>query len=343
MSTISLQPGRTMKVITANPRGFCAGVERAIGVVETALELYGTPIFVRHEIVHNMHVLATLTARGAVFVESLQDVPLGARVIFSAHGVSPVVWKEAKARGLKVIDATCPLVTKVHLEVTEHGRDGRTLFVIGHADHPEVIGTVGQYRGAGGSHVVVIADEMAAETVVVDDPEDIAYVTQTTLSTDQTARIIAVLQRRFPRLRGPHRDDICFATSNRQNAVQALVRRCDVVIVLGANHSSNSVRLREVAEAAGVSAYLVDTDESVDRAWFDGKLVIGVTSGASVPEVLVQRLLARFRTWWPDLVEESIGEPETVQFRLPRELERERWFDETRPDLVPMPASVAAK
>ncbi len=310
-----------MKVVLANPRGFCAGVDRAVRIVEAALEQYGIPIYVRHEIVHNHQVLAALTARGAIFVENLRDIPSGARVIFSAHGVAPTVWSEAGAQALKVIDATCPLVTKVHLEAAKHGRKHRTLIVIGHPDHPEVIGTVGQYVGVGGSHVVVVEDETMAENVPIDLCDDIAYVTQTTLSTEHTARIVAILQRRFPRIIGPPREDICYATSNRQRAVQALARRCEVIVVLGADHSSNSVRLREVAQAACVPTYLVDNDEKVDRGWFERRATIGVTAGASVPEQLVERLLARFRTWWPDLIEENLGEPETLQFRLPRELE----------------------
>jgi 4-hydroxy-3-methylbut-2-en-1-yl diphosphate reductase len=311
-----------MKIVLANPRGFCAGVERAIATVEAALARYGRPVYVRHEIVHNRHVLGALTARGAVFVEDLRDVPPGARVIFSAHGVAPTVWREAGARALTIIDATCPLVTKVHLEAAEHARAGRTLLVIGHRGHPEVIGTVGQYLGAGGRHVAVIEDEDMAEAITVADLDAIAYATQTTLSTEHAAGIVAILQRRFPRLRAPRRDDICYATSNRQRAVQAMARFCDIVVVLGADHSSNSVRLREVAEAAGVAAYLVETGEKVERAWFRRARTIGVTAGASVPEILVERLVARFRAWWPDLTEEILGEPETLQFRLPRELER---------------------
>ncbi|HTU55003.1 MAG TPA: 4-hydroxy-3-methylbut-2-enyl diphosphate reductase [Acetobacteraceae bacterium] len=311
-----------MRVVLANPRGFCAGVERAISTVEAALEQFGGPIYVRHEIVHNRHVLAALTRRGAVFVEDLQDVPLGARVIFSAHGVAPTAWREARARALKIIDATCPLVTKVHLEAVAHARAGRTLLVIGHRGHPEVVGTVGQYLGAGGARIEVIEDRAMAEKLVVDGPEQIAYVTQTTLSADYVAGVVVTLQRKFPRLLAPHREDICYATSNRQRAVQAIAGRCDVVIVIGADHSSNSARLCEVAQAAGVAAYLVDSDEKVDRAWFRNDGTIGVTSGASVPEVLVEGLLAKFRRWWPDLVEETLGEPEKLHFRVPREVDR---------------------
>jgi 4-hydroxy-3-methylbut-2-en-1-yl diphosphate reductase len=312
-----------MKVILANPRGFCAGVERAVRIVEVALEQYGSPIYVRHEIVHNRHVIDALTERGAIFVEDLSDVPRGARVIFSAHGVSPAVWSEARARALNIVDATCPLVTKVHLEALTQARNHRTLIVIGHRDHPEVIGTVGHYLASGGDRVLVVEDEAAAEKVAIDVAKDIAYVTQTTLATDQTARIIAVLQRRIPSLVGPPREDICYATTNRQRAVQALAERCDVIIVLGANHSSNSVRLREVAQAAGADAFLVDDETKIDPRWFEHREIIGVTSGASVPELLVHRLLIKFRIWWPDLIEENLGQPETVQFRLPRELARD--------------------
>jgi 4-hydroxy-3-methylbut-2-enyl diphosphate reductase len=310
-----------MKVVIANPRGFCAGVDRAIRIVETALAQYGRPVYVRHEIVHNHHVLASLTERGAIFVKDLQDVPLGARVIFSAHGVSPRVWAEAGRRGLKTLDATCPLVAKVHQEVTKHARAGRTVFVIGHSDHPEVIGTIGHFDDAGGTRAVIINDETTAANVVVDDPDNVAYVTQTTLSSDNTAQIIATLERRFPRLHGPHGQDICYATLDRQRAVQSLARLCELVVVLGASHSSNSVRLRETAEAAGVPAYLVDCEKRVEREWFVGKDTIGVTSGASVPELLVVRLLTKFREWWPDMIEESIGEPDTLHFRMLRELE----------------------
>lgn len=311
-----------MKVILANPRGFCAGVERAVRMVEAALEHYGRPIYVRHEIVHNRHVLASLAERGAIFVEDLQQIPVGARVIFSAHGVAPTVWSEAHKRSLKTLDATCPLVTKVHHEVAKHAGAGRTVFVVGHRDHPEVIGTIGHYTSAGGACIVIIENEISAETATVDDPDNVAYVTQTTLSGDQTAQIIAILQRRFPRLQGPHRQDICYATLNRQNAVKALAERCEIIIVLGASHSSNSIRLREVAEDAGVAAYLVDCAEHVDPSWFDGKEIVGVTSGASVPEVLVERLLAQFRAWWPDMTEGALGETEALNFRMPRELER---------------------
>ena len=307
-----------MRVIVANPRGFCAGVERAIASVERALELHGPPVYVRHEIVHNRHVVDALRRRGAVFVEELDQVPTGALVLFSAHGVAPAVWAQAQARGLRVIDATCPLVTKVHLEVAGHARAGRTVFLIGHRDHAEVQGTYGHYRGAG--RIEVIENEREAAAAAVEPGTPAAYVTQTTLSLDDTAQTVAALRARLPQLAGPHKDDICYATQNRQRAVRELAHRCAVVVVVGAAHSSNSQRLREVAQAAGACAYLVDCAEAVDRRWFDGCAAIGVTSGASVPEELVRQLLQRLRRWWPQLVEESIGAPETVHFRLPREL-----------------------
>jgi 4-hydroxy-3-methylbut-2-enyl diphosphate reductase len=308
-----------MKVLLANPRGFCAGVERAIASVERALDLYGAPVFVRHEIVHNRHVVESLRARGAVFVEQLDEVPEGALVMWSAHGVAPAIEEAAARRRLRVIDATCPLVTKVHLEVAEHARAGRTVFVIGHRDHAEVQGTVGHYRGTG--RIQVIEGESEAAAVPADGALDAAFVTQTTLSLDDTARTLAALRARVPHLVGPHKDDICYATQNRQRAVRELAGQCDAVVVIGAAHSSNSVRLREVAQAAGVRAWLVDCADDVERAWFDGCETIGVTSGASVPEPLVQALLARLRGWWPQLEEQRIGTPEHIHFRLPRALE----------------------
>jgi 4-hydroxy-3-methylbut-2-en-1-yl diphosphate reductase len=308
-----------MKLLLANPRGFCAGVERAIASVERALDLFGAPVYVRHEIVHNRHVVESLRARGARFVESLDEVPEGALVMWSAHGVAPTVGEEAARRGLRVIDATCPLVTKVHLEVAEHARAGRTVFVIGHRNHAEVQGTVGHYRGAG--RIEVIENEAEAAAVRADAALQAAYVTQTTLSLDDTARTLAVLRTRVPQLAGPHKDDICYATQNRQRAVRELAQQCDAVVVIGAAHSSNSVRLREVAQAAGVRAWLVDSADPVERSWFDGCSTIGLTSGASVPEPLVQALVQRFRHWWPALEVQRIGTPEHVHFRLPRALE----------------------
>ncbi len=314
-----------MKVMLANLRGFCAGVERAIDSVVGALDLFGPPVYVRHEIVHNRHVVEGLRARGAEFVEDLAEVPDGAVLVFSAHGVSRNVEAQARARGLTVIDATCPLVTKVHLEVAQHARAGRTVFLIGHHDHPEVQGTLGHYSGSGQISVIESEEDVMHATAVPGAP--VAYVTQTTLSLDDTARIVDAIRARFPQLQGPHKDDICYATQNRQRAVRELAQHCDVIIVVGAAHSSNSTRLREIAQACGTPAYLVDSAEWVERRWFDRCAVIGVSSGASVPEVLVAELLATFRRWWPGLTEESLGQPEQVHFRLPNALQNARRRD----------------
>jgi 4-hydroxy-3-methylbut-2-en-1-yl diphosphate reductase len=309
-----------VKIFLANPRGFCAGVVRAIRIVEAAIERYGAPIYVRHEIVHNRHVQERLSALGAVFVEELDAVPDNVPVVFSAHGVARSVWDEAQARNLTVIDATCPLVTKVHLEVAKHARASRTVFVIGHRDHPEVIGTVGHYHGSGDAHVEVIETEAEARTAQAVDIGSVAYVTQTTLSTDSTAGIVAILRERFPQLMAPAVTDICYATQSRQQAVRALAKRSDCVIVVGARHSSNSMRLVEVARASGAPARLTDCAAELDQSWFYGMQSIGITAGASAPECLVTEIVDRFRSWWPDLTEESIGEPETVHFRMPSEL-----------------------
>lgn len=309
-----------MKIVLANPRGFCAGVERAIKVVEMALDLFGAPVYVRHEIVHNHYVVERLRALGAVFVDTLDAVPDGAHVIFSAHGVARAVYDEAARRGLDALDATCPLVTKVHLEVVQHGLAGRAVFVIGHRDHPEVVGTLGHYPEEARARITVVEDEVQAAAAQIDSARGVAYVTQTTLAHDDTERVINVLRGRFADLRGPHGDDICYATQNRQQAVRQLAQLCDTVIVLGARNSSNSLRLCEVASAGGVAAHLVDDDEGVDGSWFDGVDTVGVTAGASVPEVLVQRLLARFRQWWPGLVVEELGDSEDQHFRPPRAL-----------------------
>ncbi|TDV19375.1 4-hydroxy-3-methylbut-2-enyl diphosphate reductase [Paraburkholderia caballeronis] len=309
-----------MKIVLANPRGFCAGVERAIKVVEMALELFGAPVYVRHEIVHNRYVVERLRARGAVFVDTLDEVPDGAHVIFSAHGVAREVYDDAERRGLDALDATCPLVTKVHLEVEQHGLAGRAVFVIGHRGHPEVVGTLGHYPRGARERIAVVENEAQAAAMPIDAARGVAYVTQTTLAHADTERVINVLRGRFADLRGPHGDDICYATQNRQLAVQRLAQLCDTVIVLGARNSSNSLRLCEVASAGGVAAHLVDDDAGVEGRWFDGVNTVGVTAGASVPEVLVQRLLARFRQWWPGLVEEELGEAEDQYFRPPRAL-----------------------
>jgi 4-hydroxy-3-methylbut-2-enyl diphosphate reductase len=310
-----------MRLILANPRGFCAGVERAVQIVEHALLAYGPPVYVRHEIVHNHHVLQDLAGRGAVFVEDLDDVPSDSTVVFSAHGVSPAVFAEARERQLRIVDATCPLVTKVHSEVAQHARDNRTVFLIGHRAHPEVQGTLGHYNSAGSARIVVVEDQDEAREVQVEDPARVGYVTQTTLSVDDTTRIVRVLQQRFPDLIAPRRDDICYATQNRQRAVRELAQASELVLVVGDSHSSNSVRLREVVECAGVPAYLLANADQLARAWFEGKCTVGLTSGASAPELLVQQVIERLRDWWPTLVVESLGTPESVHFRLPRGLE----------------------
>jgi len=304
----------------ANPRGFCAGVDRAIGIVERALELFGAPIYVRHEVVHNRFVVDDLRQRGAVFVEDLDKVPDGATVIFSAHGVSRAVREQAAGRGLKVFDATCPLVTKVHLEVSRHARAGREVILIGHAGHPEVEGTMGQYdESVGGQMYLVetVKDVMALE---LRDPTELAYVTQTTLSVDDTAWIVAALRERFPAIQGPRKDDICYATQNRQDAVKELSRRCQLLLVVGSRSSSNSNRLRELAEKAGTPAWLIDGPEDIEPTWLADKSAIGVTAGASAPEVLVQQVVARLRDLGATAITESAGREENVVFALPKEL-----------------------
>ncbi len=311
-----------MNIILANPRGFCAGVDRAIDIVGRVLELFGAPIFVRHEVVHNRFVVESLRGRGAVFVDELDQVPDGATVIFSAHGVAQGVREEAERRGLQVFDATCPLVTKVHLEVARHGRDGREVVLIGHRGHPEVEGTMGQYRPqgtTGGIHLVeTVADVARLE---IRRPETLAFVTQTTLSMDDTARVIEALRARFPRVAGPRKNDICYATQNRQDAVKALARRCQVVLVVGSPNSSNSNRLREMAEQAGAAAYLIDGPDDLKRAWFEGVAEVGLTAGASAPEILVAEVVARLHAWGAGPVEEAGGRPEQVVFALPKALQ----------------------
>lgn len=311
-----------MQIILANPRGFCAGVDRAISIVERALELFGAPIYVRHEVVHNRYVVDGLRAQGAVFVEELDEVPDGATVIFSAHGVSQAVQEEAARRGLKVFDATCPLVTKVHLEVARHARAGREVILIGHAGHPEVEGTLGRYssdRAGAGIYLVQRPEDVAQ--LKVNNPGDIAFVTQTTLSMDDTALIIAELKRRFPELAGPRKDDICYATQNRQDAVKELVKRCDLILVVGSPNSSNSNRLREIAIKQGVPAYLIDGAGDLRREWLEGKQAVGVTAGASAPEVLVEQVIAQLIEWGGRLVAESAGRAEQVVFPIPKALQ----------------------
>ena len=305
-----------MDVLLANPRGFCAGVERAIEIVERALELHGAPIYVRHEIVHNRFVVERLRAKGAVFVEELAEVPAGSIVIFSAHGVPKAVQAEADRRGLKVFDATCPLVTKVHIEVMKMLRDGYEIVMIGHRGHPEAEGTMGQ--AASGMHLVETLEDVAA--LEVRSPQKLAYVTQTTLSVDDARAMVEALKARFPAIRGPKRDDICYATQNRQDAVKLMAPQCDVVIVVGSPNSSNSNRLREVAEHMGAQAYMVDTAADLRPEWVAGKRRVGVTAGASAPEVLVNELIAQLKAFGAQKVQSLDGVVERVQFSLPREL-----------------------
>ncbi|HWW32320.1 MAG TPA: 4-hydroxy-3-methylbut-2-enyl diphosphate reductase [Steroidobacteraceae bacterium] len=319
-----------MQVLLANPRGFCAGVDRAIDIVERALELFGPPIYVRHEVVHNRHVVERLRALGAVFVDELAEVPAGATVIFSAHGVSSAVEQEAHGRRLTVFNATCPLVTKVHMEVQRYAREGRDVILIGHAGHPEVEGTMGRFDGSFGGriHLVENLDDVAA--LAVREPASLALVTQTTLSVDDTAEIVAALKARFPELASPRHEDICYATQNRQDAVKKLLEQCDVLLVVGSRTSSNSNRLRELADRAGVPGYLVDGPDDLRAEWFAGKAAVGVTAGASAPELLVQQVVTRLAEWGGRQPHEVIGREERVFFTLPRELRRGGEAPETR-------------
>ena len=307
-----------MKILLANPRGFCAGVDRAIDIVERALELFDAPIYVRHEVVHNRFVVDDLKNKGAVFVEELDEVPDGATVIFSAHGVSQSVQEQAASRDLKVFDATCPLVTKVHMEVKRYRDRGTEVVLIGHAGHPEVEGTMGQADS--GMHL--IEEPKDVETLLVSDPENLAYVTQTTLSVDDTKKVIDTLKIRFPNIQGPKKDDICYATQNRQDAVRSLSRDADVVIVVGSTNSSNSNRLRELSENIGVPSYLVDQPEQIQREWFDGIDIVGVTAGASAPEILVKQVIDQIKRWGGSVVNEANGPIENVSFSLPIELKK---------------------
>ncbi len=307
------------RVLLAAPRGFCAGVDRAIDIVNLALELYGSPVYVRKEIVHNAHVVAELGERGAVFVDDLDEVPEGARIIFSAHGISPEVRAQAAARGQRVIDATCPLVTKVHHEALKYARDGRWIILVGHAGHDEVIGTMG--HALGGMSLVGTVEE--AEQVQVLDPDKVAVITQTTLSIDDTREIIAVLKRRFPSAVFPPKDDICYATQNRQVAVKQMAGIIDLLLVIGSTNSSNSMRLVEVAEAGGVQAYLIDDIAEMDPAWLEGVRTVGITAGASAPEHLVQESVEFFRRMGVSRVEEWDGIREDVVFALPSEIQRD--------------------
>ncbi|WP_028110395.1 4-hydroxy-3-methylbut-2-enyl diphosphate reductase [Ferrimonas futtsuensis] len=308
-----------MQIQLANPRGFCAGVDRAISIVERALELFEPPIYVRHEVVHNRYVVDSLRQRGAVFVDELHEVPDNSIVIFSAHGVSQAVRQEADNRGLKVFDATCPLVTKVHMQVTRASRKGLECVLIGHAGHPEVEGTMGQYDNTDGGIYLVESPEDVLK-MEVRDPDNLQFVTQTTLSVDDTAEIIETLRSRFPSIAGPRKDDICYATQNRQDAVRELASRCDLVLVVGSKNSSNSNRLRELAEKSGARAHLVDGAEDIDAAWLEGAANIGVTAGASAPEVLVKGVVAELQNLGADNVEEAQGREENVVFQVPIEL-----------------------
>ncbi|HET6805374.1 MAG TPA: 4-hydroxy-3-methylbut-2-enyl diphosphate reductase [Frateuria sp.] len=309
-----------MDILLANPRGFCAGVDRAIAIVERALESYGAPIYVRHEVVHNRYVVEKLRADGAIFVEELHEVPDGATVIFSAHGVSQAVREEAGRRALKVFDATCPLVTKVHMEVARLGRTGRSVVLIGHAGHPEVEGTMGQWNPANGGEILLVESVEDVAGLAPRFPQQLSYVTQTTLSVDDTKAIIAALRERFPDIEGPRKDDICYATQNRQDAVRRLASAVDLVLVVGSVNSSNSNRLRELAEKQGVRAFLIDGAEHIDRAWLESSARIGITAGASAPDKLVRDVIARLQSWGAGEVRELEGEAETITFALPREL-----------------------
>lgn len=305
-----------MQVYLANPRGFCAGVDRAIAIVERALEVHGAPIYVRHEVVHNKFVVDSLKAKGAIFVEELADVPAGNTLIFSAHGVSQAVRQEAEARGLRVFDATCPLVTKVHVEVAKMRAAGKEIVMIGHKGHPEVEGTMGQAEG--GMYLVETPEDVAK--LQVQNENALAFVTQTTLSVDDAARVIDALKARFPTIQGPKKDDICYATQNRQDAVKALAAQCDVVIVVGSPNSSNSNRLREVAANLGIPAYMVDTAADLQAAWVEGKARVGLTAGASAPEVLVRQVASRVQELGALSVVEQAGVVEHIVFNLPKGL-----------------------
>lgn len=312
------------KILLANPRGFCAGVDRAISIVEKALELFGAPIYVRHEVVHNKHVVDELKAKGAIFVEEISEVPDDSTVIFSAHGVSQAVRDEAESRDLRVFDATCPLVTKVHLEVRKYASEGREVILIGHAGHPEVEGTLGQYIGEGATRggIYLVESPDDAERLEVGNPEQLAFVSQTTLSVDDTKNVIEALSRRFPQIKAPRKDDICYATQNRQDAVKALVEEVDLLLVVGSITSSNSNRLRELGERAGVESYLIDTADDIDDRWVKEANKIGLTAGASAPDVLVQQVIRRLENLGAEAPEEKGGVREDIVFSLPKDMLR---------------------
>ncbi len=309
-----------MQIYLANPRGFCAGVDRAIAIVNEALTRFEPPIYVRHEVVHNKFVVSDLANRGAVFVEELDEVPDGSIVIFSAHGVSKAVEDEATRRDLTVFDATCPLVTKVHIEVAKFAQEGMDAVLIGHAGHPEVEGTMGRFNRRHGGQIHLVENETDVDALTVQNAERLAFVTQTTLSMDDTARVIDALRDKFPSIQGPRKDDICYATQNRQDAVKDLAGRCEVVLVVGSPNSSNSNRLRELAERMNCRAYLIDNASEMNRKWFDGTQSVGVTAGASAPEVLIQEVLQQLQDWGGDLPSELSGIEENVTFSLPKAL-----------------------
>ena len=309
-----------MEIRLANPRGFCAGVDRAIDIVNRALEVFGPPIHVRHEVVHNRYVVEDLRQRGAVFVEELHEVPDDAIVIFSAHGVSKAEQEEAERRQLQVFDATCPLVTKVHMEVIRYAREGRESILIGHAGHPEVEGTMGQYDKSYGGDIYLVEDEADVASLTVCDESKLAFVTQTTLSVDDTAKVIDALRQRFPAILGPKREDICYATTNRQDAVRQLALECGLVLVVGSVNSSNSNRLRELAERCGADAYLIDEPSQIDADWLQGKTTVGVTAGASAPEDLVQQVIATLKSLGGKDAEEIPGREENIRFSMPKAL-----------------------
>ncbi|MCW8127492.1 4-hydroxy-3-methylbut-2-enyl diphosphate reductase [Microbulbifer halophilus] len=309
-----------MQIRLANPRGFCAGVDRAIDIVNRALDVFGAPIYVRHEVVHNKFVVDSLRERGAVFVDELSEVPDDVIVIFSAHGVSRAVQREAADRSLQVFDATCPLVTKVHMEVSKFSTDGSECILIGHQGHPEVEGTMGQYDTANGGAIYLVENEQDVADLQVKNEKDLTFVTQTTLSMDDTARVIDALRARFPHIRGPRKDDICYATQNRQDAVKQLALECDMVLVVGSPNSSNSNRLRELAERCGAAARLIDGADDIDPAWLAGSRTIGITAGASAPEVLVREVIERLQGLGAELPQEMVGREENISFSLPREL-----------------------
>ncbi|HQQ63290.1 MAG TPA: 4-hydroxy-3-methylbut-2-enyl diphosphate reductase [Pseudomonadales bacterium] len=309
-----------MQIKLANPRGFCAGVDRAIEIVSRALDVFGAPIYVRHEVVHNRYVVDGLRNRGAVFVDELDEVPDNCIVIFSAHGVSRAVQDEAKRRGLRVFDATCPLVTKVHMEVLRYGREGVDCILIGHAGHPEVEGTMGQYDSTNGGVIHLVENETDVAALQIRDPQKVAFVTQTTLSMDDTRKVIEALRTQFPEIRGPRTDDICYATQNRQDAVKQLALECDLVLVVGSPNSSNSNRLRELAERIGSSSFLIDSAGDIDPSWLAGKRAVGITAGASAPENLVLDVVKRLQGLGAETFEELPGTVETIHFSMPKEL-----------------------